>query len=527
VGREEWGVVTRGALVRFDDVASQRRVEDIADVVVVGSGAGGATAARVLTEAGLDVAIVEEGPHIPTEELRSDMYTSTKWLWRDMGFQAARGRSFTPVLQGSCVGGTTAINGAIIHRVPEEIRRLWCEEHGAGELLGEADLERVYDRLDRELSVGPAPEDVLGENSKRMRAALEVLGLRGNAIRRNVNGCRGSAHCHQGCPTARRQSMNNSYVPRSIEAGARLYASCKALRIVARRGRAAGVEGRFADRFTGRKGPRLSIAARRAVIVAASAIQTPLLLRASGIGRASGLVGRRLQAHPGTAVVGVFDDPIRMWFGATQGFESTHFWNERMKFETIALPLEFLATRVPGLGGDLVRQLASYGNLAIFGVQVRARTMGDVKPGPFGGTSIAYDIADEDVCTLKIGVKRLVQMMFAAGAREVFPGVHGLPDRIGSPDEIEPILDLPDDPRHFHCIIAHLFGTAKMGPTSATGVVGPTLESHELGGLYVLDSSVFPTNMGVNPQHTICASSWLASERIANAPGHFKTAFRR
>jgi choline dehydrogenase-like flavoprotein len=508
--------VKKGALVRFDDVASQRAVDDVADVVIVGSGAGGATAARVLTEAGLDVVILEEGPHIPTEELRSDMYTSTKWMWRDMGFQAARGRSFTPVLQGSCVGGTTAINGAIIHRVPDEIRRLWCDEHGAGELLREQDLLRVYDQLDRELSVGPAPEDVLGENSKRMRAGVAALGLHGNSIRRNVSGCRGSAHCHQGCPTARRQSMNNSYVPRSIEAGARLYASCKVERVVAKRGRASGVEARFADRLTRRAGPKLSVTARRAVIMAASAIQTPLLLEASGIGRVSGLVGKRLQAHPGTAVVGVFDDPVRMWFGATQGYESTHYWNERMKFETIALPLEFLATRVPGLGGDLVRQLASYGNLAIFGVQVRARTLGSVKPGLFGKTSITYDITDEDVRSLKLGVKRLVQMMFAAGAREVFPGVHGMPDKIGSADEIEPILDLPDDPRHFHCIVAHLFGTAKMGPTVRTGVVGPTLESHELPGLYVVDSSVFPTNMGVNPQHTICAFSWLASERIAN-----------
>jgi choline dehydrogenase-like flavoprotein len=187
-----------------------------------------------------------------------------------------------------------------------------------------------------------------------------------------------------------------------------------------------------------------------------------------------------------------------------------------MKFETIALPLEYLATRVPGLGGDLVRQLASYGNLAIFGVQVRARAMGRVRRGAFGKTSITYDLTDEDIRTLKLGIKRLTHLMFAAGAREVLPGVHGLPDRIASPDEIEAIFRLPDDPRHFHCIAAHLFGTAKMGPTPQTGVVGPNLESHELPGLYVIDSSVFPTNMGVNPQHTISALSWLVSERIAS-----------
>jgi choline dehydrogenase-like flavoprotein len=510
--------MTRGAIVTFDEVASRKSVEDVADVVVVGSGAGGATAARVLSEAGLEVVILEEGPHVPTEELRSDMYTSTKRVWRDMGFQAAKGRAFTPVLQGSCVGGTTAINGAIIHRIPDEIRRTWQDEHGAGELVGEAALARVYDQLDRELDVDRAPEEVLGDNSKRMRQGVQALGLRGNEIRRNVRGCRGSSHCHQGCPTARRQSMNNSYVPRSIEQGARLYASCRAERIVSKNGRAVGVVGRFADRAGGRSGPKMSITARRAVVVAASAIQTPLLLLASGIGRRSGLVGKRFQAHPGTAIVGVFDDPVRMWFGATQGYESTHYWNERMKFESVALPLEYIATRLPGVGPDLVRQIADYGHLAVFGVQVRARAMGSVRPGAFGRAAIAYDMTDEDVRTLKVGVKRLTEMMFAAGAREVFPGVHGLPDRIASPREVEPMFALPDDPRHFHCIVAHLFGTAKMGPSPGASVVTPELESHELRGLYVVDSSVFPTNMGVNPQHTICALSWLAAERIAARP---------
>jgi choline dehydrogenase-like flavoprotein len=172
--------------------------------------------------------------------------------------------------------------------------------------------------------------------------------------------------------------------------------------------------------------------------------------------------------------------------------------------------------RVPGVGPVLMKQLADYGHLAIFGVQVRARAKGRVRRGAFGRASIAYDLTDEDVRSLKMGVKRLTQMMFAAGAREVLPGVFGLPERITKPDEIEPIFDLPDDPRRFHCIASHLFGTARMGPTPQTGVVNPALESHELAGLYVVDSSVFPTNMGVNPQHTICAVSWLAAERIAS-----------
>ncbi len=506
-----------GALLSIADVRDRRRVEDIADVVIIGSGASGATAARVLTEAGLEVILLEEGPHVPTEELRGDMYTAFRRVWRDMGFQVARGRAFTPILQGRCVGGTTAVNGAIIHRMPEPIHALWRREHGVGAPFEYAGLQRVYDQLDRELSVDRAPEDVLGENARLMRRGVEALGWKGNEIRRNVKDCRGSAHCNQGCPTAQRQSMNNSYVPRAIEAGARLYATCTAERFLVQGGRAVGVTGRFVDPETGRTGPPLTVRARHAVVVAASAIQTPLLLSDNGIGRASGLVGRRLQAHPGTGIVGIFDTPVDIWFGATQGYESTHFWDEYMKFETVSMPLEFAAARFPGVGPELMREIGDYGHVAIWGVQVRAQAHGRVKRPLFGsGTSIEYDMTDADIRVLKLGVKRLVEMMFAAGAREVLPGVHGLPDRIRSVDAIDAVFDVPDDPRYFHCIAAHLFGTAKMGLGASSSVVGPELQAHDLRGLYVFDSSVFPTNMGVNPQHTICAISWLASERLAD-----------
>jgi choline dehydrogenase-like flavoprotein len=214
-------------------------------------------------------------------------------------------------------------------------------------------------------------------------------------------------------------------------------------------------------------------------------------------------------------VLGVFDQPVQVWFGATQGYETMHFWNERMKLETVGMPLELVGARLPELGPALMRSLTGYGHLAIWGVEVRARAEGRVRRGPFGGTSIHFDLTDEDVRTMKLGIKRLVQLMFAAGAREVLPGVHGLPDRISSPDEIEKIFALPDDPRLVHFIAAHLFGTARLGPDAASGVVGPELEAHDLPGLYVFDSSVFPSNIGVNPQHTISAVSWLAAERLA------------
>lgn len=500
------------AIRQIDDVRERSRVDDAADVVIVGTGAGGATVARVLTEAGLEVVLLEEGPYIPQETLRPDVWTGFSSIWRDMGTQSARGRSFTPVLQGVCVGGTTAINGAIIHRMPRPIHDLWVREHGA--TLDWEKLERIWATLERELSIADTPEEVLGENNRLMRLGAERLGIPGNAIRRNVDGCRATSRCLQGCPTARRQSMNVTYVPRAVAAGARVWATCRAERVLARGGRAHVVEGRFRDPVTGRAGPPIRVEARRAVVLAASAIQTPLLLAASGLGGPSGQLGRRFQAHPGTAVVAVFDQPVRIWEGATQGWETTRFWDERMKFESVALPLELGAVRLPGVGPSLVRDLANYGHVAQWGVQVRARAHGRVRRGLFG-PSIRYDMTDEDVRTMKVGVERLTEMAFAAGAREVLPGVAGLPDRITSVDPIRRIHDLPDTPALFHTIAAHLFGTAVMSPDPRRGVVKSSGEAHALAGLWVADSSPFPTNLGVNPQHTICAWAWTVAERVA------------
>ena len=498
------------------DIASGTTVEDECDVVVIGTGAGGATAARVLAEAGLEVVLIEEGPFLTAADLRHDVYTSFQRGWRDMGLQAARGRALTPVLQGKMVGGTTAVNGAIIHRLPEEIHDHWCRHFGVGVALPYAELDRVFDRLDAELSVGEPPHAIFGHNNALMERAVDAEGMTGNRVRRNVSDCQGSAHCLQGCPTARRQSMNVSYIPRALREGARLYATCRAERLIVDGGRAVGVEGRFCDPPAGRRQSTLRVRARRAVVLAASAIQTPLFLLDNGIGRRSRLVGRRLQAHPATAVVGFFDEPVRMWFGATQGYETTQFWHEHMKLETVAMPLELTAARLPGYGPPFARSLAEYDHLAIWGVQIRARAHGRVHRGMLGKPSIRFDPSDADVRTLKLGVKRLVKLMFAAGARAVSPGVFGLPHRIGTVDESDAIDALSDDPRRFHCIISHVFGTATMGADPATSVVAPDGQSHEIPGLYVADASVFPTNIGVNPQHTICAIAWLIAERLAS-----------
>jgi choline dehydrogenase-like flavoprotein len=501
-------------VVSLEDVAGRRRVRDHADVVVVGSGASGAVAARVLAGAGLDVVLVEEGPEYPQGARRADAWTSFARSWRDLSLQVAKGKAFTPILQGRAVGGTTAVNGAIIHRMPESVHADWKAEHGVGDVLSWSGLNRAWDELDEELSVAPTAREALGGNNLSFERGCQALGWEAAPTKRAVADCKATARCNQGCPTGQKRSMEVTCIPRAIADGARVYATCRAERIVIRRGRAVGIEGRFRQPVSGQRGPSLSVRARKGVVLAMGAVHTPLMLLKHGIGDPS-LVGHRFACHPGTSVLPLFDEPIRFWHGATQGYECTEFVSERMKFEVVGLPPSVAVSRLPGYGRTLVERLGSIERLAHWGVQIRSEAFGRVRPGFGGGAAIRWDMTPADVARLKIGVRRLVEMAFAAGAKRVLLGVAGLPEIIEEPRQLDPLFDLPDDPRLFHYICAHLFGTAKIGADPRSGVVRETGETWDLPGLYAVDASVFPTNLGVNPQHTISAIAWLMAERIA------------
>ncbi len=207
----------------------------------------------------------------------------------------------SPVIQGRVLGGSTVVNSAIMWRLPEDVWAGWDREFGLGRDLPLEQLHQRWDLIERELSVAPTPQEVWGENNRLLGIGGRALGVRTAPMRRAVAACRGSARCQSGCPFGAKQSMALTYLPYAEGRGAVLLTGARAHQAVMRGDRAEGVEGTFAT------GSPFVLRAGKAVIVAASAIQTPGLLQRSGV-RSSHL-GRHFQAHPGTAMVGVFDQP--------------------------------------------------------------------------------------------------------------------------------------------------------------------------------------------------------------------------
>jgi choline dehydrogenase-like flavoprotein len=497
--------------VIVDGAGQTGRVEELFDHVVIGSGAAGATTARTLTGAGASVAVVEEGPAVETADFGDRAFPALRRMYRDGGMQLTRGRVVSPVLQGRVLGGSTVVNSAIMWRLPEDVWAPWDTELGLGQALPLEELHRRWDLIEGELSVAPTPESVWGENNRRLGVAGAALGVRAGPMSRAVTGCRGSARCQSGCPFGAKQSMALTYLPYAEQRGAVLFTAALAHRVRMRGDRAEAVEGTFSN------GSPFVLRARRGVVVAASAIQTPGVLRRSGV--RSPHLGSHFQAHPGTSMSGVFDRPVGLWFGATQGFESDeHRRDGRFKIETVSLPPETLMATLPGVGRRWVEQIARAGHIAVWAVDLRAHAEGAVRDGR-GGAIVRFVPERRDVANLRRALRYMAELFFVAGAREVLPGVRGLPERLTGPDQAAVLESGPDDPRAYPFVLSHLFGTARMSVRPEDGVVGPDFAVHGTRNLYVADSSIFPTNIGVNPQLSIMGISMLAAERIAEREG--------
>ncbi len=492
---------------------------DIADFVVVGTGAGGASCAHVLSAAGYSVILLEEGSYLDTRTRPRHILASMSQAVRDFGTQTTSGTVPIPLLQGKCVGGSTAINCGIIWRMPEDVCQLWQNTYGLDDLLDEHAMERIYARLESDLGVTETPVHTWGGNGHAMAEACARLGLPGKPMRRNTPGCKGSARCLQGCPNAARQSMDVSYVPRALSQGARLYTQARVKRVLIQQGRARGVKGRWVD-AQGRMRGVFTMHARRAVILSAGALHTPMIIQQSGI---KGWVGHFFRAHPGTPVVARFDRPIGMHQGGTQAYE-VPLRERGFKLESLNIPPELLAARIPGAGSMWQERITQLDHFAQWAAMIRMRATGTIRTGWGTRPIVDYTPTEHDLRTARDAVTLLCRMFFAIGAIEVYPGLASAPQVLCSPSEITAIEALPLRPSEFHFVASHLFGGAIAGADPRQSVVGPDLQSHLVPGLYAMDASVFPSNLGVNPQHSIMAVSYRAAERLANQERHQRAA---
>lgn len=463
------------------------------DVVVVGSGAGGAFAARALALAGQDTVVVEEGERWTVERLRaSHPLDRFAGLYRDAGTTMAYGVPPIALPLGRAVGGTTAVNSGTCYPPPADVVADWHRGHG----LALAEPERLAARIadvEATIAVSPAPREVLGRNGELALAGAAALGWHGEPLRRNAPGCRGACQCAIGCPNNAKGGVHLNALPEACAAGARLVSGLAVERLLVDRGRAAGIEGRRAD------GSRVRISAPL-VLVAAGAISTPPLLRRSGLGRHPRL-GRGLSIHPATGIGAAFEEEVVPWRGILQsvGIEELHE-QHGILIEATSSPPGMGAITTPGYGDHLRRRLAGASRTATIGAMI-----GDSPSGRVLGARrpiVRYSLSGEDGHRLRAAVGAMARVMLAAGAEEVELGGGAPPvRREGGVDVALAALD----PRRLRLAAFHPTGSAAAGSDPARHPVDPEGRLRGVDGVWIGDGSILPSCPTVNPQVSIMA----------------------
>jgi hypothetical protein len=477
------------------------------DVVVVGTGAGGAVAARELAERGYAVVLVEEGEYHTRESFTGHPVDAQVKLYRDMGATVAVGNCSIPIPIGKTVGGTTTVNSGTCYRAPARIFDHWRESFGVD--VSADSMAPYYQRVEGVLGVARADAKYLGGVGRVIARGCDALGYKHAPLRRNAPDCDGQGVCCFGCPTDAKRSTNVSYVPMALKAGAHLFTGVRVDRILVENGRAVGL-------VAWARGPKRLEVRARAVVVAAGSLLTPLLLDKSGIGKRSGQLGRNLSIHPALASLAVYDEIIDGANAIPQGYSIEEFHDEGILFEGAFAPLDVGAASFPLVGKRLVELLDDYRKLACFGFMIEDTSRGRVRPGPGGRPIITYWLNDTDVARIKRGIEILARVFFAGGAKRVVPMVHGFPS-FESPADLAKFRQAKLGARDFDITAYHPLGTARMGTDPKKSVIGPDNQVHDTPGCYVTCGAAVPSSPAVNPQMTIMALATRASEHIAAA----------
>ena len=515
----QWGVTAAATaekprwqtqVMKATDLDASEALE--CDVVVVGTGAGGAPVAHELAAKGYAVLLLEQGEYHSRTEFTGKPQEMMRKLYVDSGFTLSLGNTAIPIPLGRAVGGTTLINSGTCLRAPDETLVDFRDRLGLAH-MDPAVMAPLYDRVDQMLGVAPSPATAIGPTGRLIARGCDALGFSHSPLPRNAPGCDGQGVCCFGCPTDAKRATSVSWVPAALEKGAQLITGIQVEQILLEGETAVGVVARVASPEAGRQSQRITVRAR-AVVLACGTVGTSSLLLRQGLCNASDQLGRNLSIHPATYALGLFDEDVFPMNTVPQGYAIDEFEDENLVFEGASTPLALTATAHSGFGPGYMTLMERYNRLLHFGFMVKDTSRGRVSLDKRGKARMRYWLNATDVARLHRGVSILARVMVAAGAREVHLPLAGQPP-VRTVADIEALERSTIMAHHVDLSAYHPLGTARMGMDPMTSVVDATHETHDVHNLFVCDGSAMPGSLGANPQITIMAMALQASVHIA------------
>lgn len=467
------------------------------EVLIVGSGAGGATTAAVLAEAGLDVLVVEEGPWVDQGSVVPFSLDQMDRQYRAGGVTVALGRPSIAYTEGRCAGGGTEVNSGLYRRPPEEALDRWRTSHGIVDFDAD-EIGSICDEVEQALSVSTVP----GRHtpaSERLRVGAARLGWQHDEIPRWMTYPDGGD-----ADAGRRQSMTRTFLPRAIDAGARLLCEHRVDRIVSDGRRA------FRAELTAPDGAPVTVDFDD-VVVCGGAIQTPALLQRSGH---RGLVGRSLAVHPTVKLAARFDERVNV--SVDVPVHQVKEFAPALSFGGSASQPGLVALALTDHWAEMRAAVTAWREIAVYYAAITSEGRGRVLAVPgMRDPVVTYRLTRRDRALLGQGLARLALVMLEAGALEVYPSFREAPT-------VRSRADLARASALFDATIAsvmtvHLCSTVPMGEDRSVAAADSFGRVHGTDNVHVNDASLLPDAPGVNPQASVMAVAIRNARRFVEA----------
>lgn len=483
---------TEAKMPRVEDASAHSKVQ----VLIIGSGAGGATTAAVLAEKGFEVVVLEEGRRHALSSYGQQPTKAMQMLYRNRGMMPIMGSVPIGYVEGRCLGGSTEINSGFWHRLPPEFLLRWQARFGLADFSME-ELQTHFDWAEAKLHV----TDRTGnwpKSTQVFQRGIEAMQWSAQEVRRAASACVDTNTCPSGCPKGAKQGVSLSLIPEAEANGARFITGAKARLLLKARGRVTGV---LAEIQTPEGSDLVRIDAEH-IFVCAGPTQTPALLRKSGI---KTHIGDTFQIHPMLKVTALFDETIDAHKSVMPLLQVKEFWPD-ISLGGSFFSVGHLAINLADNWNTTKNSIDQYRNMASYYVGVRGTGHGSVRATLFGDGEavLRYELSEVDVRHLSQGLARLSTLLLAAGAKEVYPCVQGLP-KISS--ELDSVRWLDENlPRKaLGLTTVHGFSTCPIGERADRCAANSFGQVNGFANLYLGDASMLPDSPGINPQGTIMA----------------------
>ncbi|MFT6732004.1 MAG: choline dehydrogenase-like flavoprotein [Polaribacter sp.] len=498
------------------------------DVVIVGSGAGGGISAEILTSAGLSVLIVEEGPLRTNESFKMKEKTAYADLYQEAAGRQTKDKGIQ-ILQGRSVGGSTTVNWTSSFRTPNQTLDYWQSEFDTKGLLSN-DLNPYFSWVEKRLNISKwqIPPN---RNNQLLADGANKLGWSLASIPRNVNGCANLGYCGMGCPINAKQSMLVSTIPAALANGAKLISRARVESVIIESGKAVGVWLTAMDQRGQVKEKNVTKVTAKNVVLAAGAIGSPAILLRSKIVNPNNTLGKRTFLHPVTTTIAKMKEKVNAFEGAPQSIYSDEFlWRDGVsgemgyKIEVPPMHPALSSTLMSSFGKhhqSLMKDFSYYqANLALLRDGFNDQSVGgqvllDSNQYPV----LDYQISDSVFRGLRHAMEKMAELQFAVDAQKVTPLHLDASSYSNLNAAKNAIANLKADKIRWQTMSAHVMGGCTMGSDENKSVVNSNGEHHQIENLNVIDGSLFPTSLGVNPQLTIYSIAAKLSVNLAKKMG--------